>query len=84
VEYTFDALLRHVELRAELIATAEWRLIVECYLGYDKIISCSTHLCKAESDGEKKLVSCMLQIMLVVGIVDDALEVALIVTHLHE
>ena len=42
-----------------------------------------THLGKADAGTQQKLMARMLQIMLIIGIIDDALQVAFIVAHLH-
>ena len=84
VKYALDTFTRNIELRTELIATAERRLVVECHLGHHEVIACSTHVSKAQSNREEKFVACMLQIVLVVGIVDNTLKVTFIVAYLHE
>ena len=84
VEHALDAVACDIELGAELIAAAQRGLVVECHLGDDKVVTGSTHIGKAEADGEEELMTRVLQVVLVVGVVDDALEVAFVVAHLHE
>ena len=79
VEYILDAFFLHCQLRYELITAFQRCLeshIDACYHWiYPLFVECG----KADTRTQQELVPRMLQIMLVVGIVDNTLKVAFIV-----
>ena len=78
-----DALLTYPEAGEELVAAAERRLVVNRDASHDGDDVLLQHLGKAYACLEQEFVPRVLHVMLVVGIVDDALEVALIVANFH-
>ena len=71
------------ECRAVVVATAQALLIGDRYFGDEGIQAIFVHLAEVHAQALEELMSRMLHVVLVVGVVDDALQVALVVAHLH-
>lgn len=84
VKYILDTLFGHIELRAKFITAAKGCFVVQCHFRHDEVIAFCAHIGKAKADGEEEFVAGMLQIVLVVGIIDNALKVAFVVAYLHQ
>ncbi len=64
------------------VATLEWNLELHGEACNHGICSLFVKFSKTDIVGEKELVTCMFEIMLVVGVVYNTLKIALIVAHL--
>ena len=82
-ENVFDALLAQGEARHETVAAAQRRFERHLQTRHDGIRALLVQGGEADALGTQKLVARMLDVVLVVGIVHDALQVALVVAHLH-
>ena len=77
------ALFLQRKFRHEFVATAEGGLEVELHTGHNGIDTALVEFGKTHTTRTKKFVAGMLRIVLIVGIVDNALKVALIIAHLE-
>ena len=82
-ENVFDALLAQGEARHETVATAQRRFEGHLQARHYGIRALFVQGGETDALGAQELVARMLDVMLVVGIVYDALKVALVVAHLH-
>lgn len=82
-ENVFDALLAQGEARHETVATAQRRFEGHLQTRHYGIRALFVQGGETDALGAQELVARMLDVMLVVGIVYDALKVALVVAHLH-
>ena len=83
VENIFDALLCQSETRHKLIIGSKRRLELHRHPRQHRIYALLVHLGKTQSALFQEQMAGVLTIVQVVGIVDNALDVALIVAHLH-
>ena len=81
-ELILDAVLLDSYSCHIFVATLEWNLELHGETGNNGIRSLIVKLSKADIVGEKELVTCMFEIMLVVSVVYNTLKIALIVAHL--
>lgn len=82
-EDVFDALLAQGKARHETVAAAQRRFERHLQTRHDGIRALLVQGGEVDALGTQKLVACMLDVVLVVGIVHDALKVAFIIAHLH-
>lgn len=82
-EDVFDALLAHGKARHETVAAAQRRFERHLQTRHDGIRALLVQGGEADALGTQKLVACVFDVMLVVGIVHDALKVAFVIAHLH-
>ena len=75
--------LLQVDARQKLVVTPQRRLELQIHPCHDGINAAAVHLGEAEPALLKEQMACMLGVMQVVGIVDNALDVALIVADHH-
>ena len=83
VEDVLHALLLNPEARDELVVAAQGGLVLQRHAGHHGVDALGVHLGEAQSAVLQEEVARVLRIVQVVGIVDDALDVALVVAHLH-
>ena len=83
VEYILDAFLLKVEFRYELVSTLQWGFESHGEASHYRIDSLLMKCSKTDTHRRQKLVTGMFQIVLIIGIIDDALQVAFIVAYLH-
>ena len=74
---------RTAQSRAVVVAAAQALLVGDGDLGDEGVKSIFVHLPEVHAQTLEELVARVLHIMLVVGVIDDALQVALVVAHLH-
>ena len=67
----------------ELVAAGQRGFKSHVHAGYHGVDALLVKLGEADTDGGEKLVAGVLDIVLVIGIVDDSLQVAFIVADLH-
>ena len=79
----FDSIFLNIQLRHELLAAAQGCLERHCQSGHDRINSFVVQFRETQAYARQEFMTCMLDIMLIIGIVDNALKVAFIVAHLH-
>ena len=82
-ENVFDALLTQGEARHETVAAAQRRFERHLQTRHDGIRALLVQGGEADALGTQKLVARMLDVVLVVGIIHDALKVAFVIAHLH-
>ena len=73
----------HPQLAQHHIATAQRRLVIHLYAVEHGVNSILLHLAERKACHIAKFVTCMFQIVQVVGIIHDAFTVDFVVTHLH-
>lgn len=83
VEHVLDAILRKGEARDELVIASQGCLELQVHTGHNGINPLPVELCKTDAEATKKEVTGMFGIMEIVGIVDDALDVAFVIANLH-
>ena len=83
VEDVFDAFFRQSQSRHKFVVRSQGHLKLHGHPGQYGIDALLVHLSKTQSALLQEQVTGMLTIVQVVGIVDDALDVALIIAHLH-
>ena len=69
--------------RAKVLTATQALLVGDGDLGDEGVESIFVHLPEVHAQTLEELVARVLHIMLVVGVIDDALQVALVVAHLH-
>ena len=74
---------RTAQSRAVMVSAAQALLVGDGDLGDEGVESIFVHLPEVHAQTLEELVARVLHIMLVVGVIDDALQVALVVAHLH-
>lgn len=74
---------RTAQSRAVMVSAAQALLVGDGDLGDEGVESIFVHLPEVHAQTLEELVACVLHVMLVVGVIDDALQVALVVAHLH-
>ena len=84
MEDVLNALLLKPETRDEFIVAAQRCLVLQVHASHNGIDTLFVHFCKRQATMLQEQVACMLSVMEVVGIVDNALDVAFVVAHLHE
>ena len=67
------------QTNGECVPAAQGMLVVELAARDDEIVSFSVQLGKVESARAQKLVASVLEVVLIYGVVDDTLQVALVV-----
>ena len=77
------ALLMKVEARAKLIVAFQWSLELQLHPCHDSVHTLFVQVGKAHAEGTEKAVARMFGIVEIVGVVDDTLDVAFVVAHLH-
>ena len=77
------ALFVKVEAREELVVAFQWPLELQLHPGHDSVHALFVQVGKAHAEGTEKAVTSMLGIVEIVGVVDDALDVAFVIAHLH-
>lgn len=83
VENPAQAFLVDVDTYGKFIAAAQGRFVVNLNAVDNKVDAPFVIIGKADAGGEQELVSCVLQIVLVIGIVDYALDIAFVVAYFH-
>ena len=83
MEDVFQSLLLYPQTRHEFIVTSQWRLILQIHTSHHGIDAFLVHFGKTQSTMPEKEMTRMLNIVQIVGIVDDTLNVALVVANLH-
>ncbi len=66
-----------------MLTATQTLLVGDRDFGDEGIESFLVHLPEVHAETLEELVSCVLHVMLIVGVVDDALQVALVVAYLH-
>ena len=82
-ENVLDTVFFYPKSRDEFVATFEWNLKLHGESRHDTVDASLMKFGEADVVGKEKFVTCMFDIVLIVGVVDDALEVAFVVAHLH-
>ena len=83
VEHIFDALFLDVQLRQELVAAGKRSFESHAEACYNRVDALPVQFGKADSGGGQKLMACVFDVMLVVGVVHNALQVAFVVADFH-
>lgn len=78
-----DAFLLDPETAVEFITATKRHLELHGQTCHDTIDALIVKTCKTNTVTEQKLMTCVFDIMLIIGIVDNALEVALVIANLH-
>ena len=79
VKDVLDTLLLHVEFGDKLVTTPQGSLESHIDTCHYRVYPLLVQSGKADAGTQQKLMARMLQIMLIIGIIDDALQVAFIV-----
>lgn len=79
----FDAFLAECQTGVELITAAERGLEVELHTCHDSVDALLMKLGETDSLRKQEFMTGVFCVVLIVGIVDNALKVTLIVAHLH-
>ena len=79
----FNAFAHQPESADKLVTASEGSLEVDGYAGHHGIYAFVMEVGKAHSVLEQELMTAVLRVVLVVGVVYNALKVTLIVAHLH-
>ena len=82
-EDEFYAIALEIDGADELIATAERMLVVHRDARHDRVVAFGVHLREADAARNQKFMAGMFGVVLIIGIIDDVLQVALIVAHLQ-
>ena len=82
-ENVLDTVFLYPKFGDEFVATFEWNLKLHGESCHDTVNASLMKFGETDVVGKEKFVTCMFDVMLIVGVVDDALEVAFVVAHLH-
>ena len=83
LEYIPHTFLLEVEARHHLVVAAQGRLKLQLHTRHHGVDSLLVKGGEAHAQAAQEAVARMLGVMEIVGVVDDALDVALIVAHIH-
>ena len=83
MEDILDTFLLKPQTRDELVITAQRDLILQIHACHNGVDTFLVHFSKRQSTLLQKQVACMLSIVEIVCIVDNALDVTFVVAHLH-
>ena len=83
MEDVFDAILFEPQTRDELIVATQGSLEVELHASHHCVDTFSVHFGKRKATLLQKQMTRVLCVVEVVGIIDNALDVAFVVAHLH-
>ena len=82
-EYVAQTFLLHVETRDERVVATQRCLVLQVHASHNGIYALLVQTSEAHAERREIEVACVLGVVEIVGIVDDALDVALIVANLH-
>ena len=82
-ENVLDTVFLYPKFGDEFVATLEGNLELHGESRHDTVDASIVELGEADVVGKEKFVTCVFDVVLIVGVVDNALEVAFVVAHLH-
>lgn len=83
IKYVFDAFFLEIELGDKLIAAFKWGLEGHIEAGYYGVDAFGVELGETDAGSRQKFVTGVLYVVLVVGVVYDALQIAFVIAYLH-
>ena len=82
-ENVLDTIFLYPEFGDEFVATFEWNLELHGESCHHTVDASLMEFGEADVVGKEKFVTCVFDVVLIVGVVDDALQVAFVVAHLE-
>ena len=82
-ENVLDTVLLYPKFGDEFVATLEGNLKLHGESRHNTVDASIVELGETDVVGKEKFVTCVFDVVLIVGVVDNALEVAFVVAHLH-